>query len=203
MTNRFLAFPRRVWRKLRQIADASRFKKFGSGSSFDPDGYYTYENIIVGNDTALGVRPIIMAAKSQIVIGSKVMFGPEVAVVGGGHNTAEVGRFMMDVHEKRPGDDLGVVIEDDVWIGCRATILRGVRIGRGSIVAAGAVVTRDVPPYGIAAGVPARILKPRWDIDTILKHEATLYPPDKQLTREALESAFSAEPSRSVSLPLS
>lgn len=52
-----------------------------------------------------------------------------------------------------------IVVEDDAWIGAHATILPGVRIGRGAVVGAGAVVTRDVPPHSIAAGVPARIIR--------------------------------------------
>jgi acetyltransferase-like isoleucine patch superfamily enzyme len=54
-----------------------------------------------------------------------------------------------------------VFIEDDVWIGCNATILKGVRIGRGAIVAAGAVVTKNVPPLAIVAGVPACVISSR------------------------------------------
>lgn len=54
-----------------------------------------------------------------------------------------------------------IVVEDDVWIGCGARVLKGVRIGRGAIVAAGAVVTQDVPPYAIVGGVPARVLRMR------------------------------------------
>ena len=62
---------------------------------------------------------------------------------------------------ERAGEVAGapVVIEDDVWIGCKATILKGVRIGRGAIVAAGAVVTRDVPPFTLVAGNPARTIR--------------------------------------------
>lgn len=52
-----------------------------------------------------------------------------------------------------------VVIEDDVWIGARAIILKGVRIGRGSVIAAGSVVVKDIPPYSLAAGNPAQIIK--------------------------------------------
>jgi len=51
-----------------------------------------------------------------------------------------------------------VVIEDDVWIGCRSIILKGVRIGRGAVIAAGSVVTKDIPAGAIAGGVPARVL---------------------------------------------
>jgi len=54
-----------------------------------------------------------------------------------------------------------VEIEDDVWLGAHSTILKGVRIGRGSVVGAGSVVTRDVPPYVVVAGIPAKIIKER------------------------------------------
>lgn len=61
----------------------------------------------------------------------------------------------------------GITLEDDVWIGQRATILDGVRIGQGAAVAAGALVTKDVEPYTIVGGVPARIIRKRFDDETI------------------------------------
>lgn len=61
-----------------------------------------------------------------------------------------------------------IIIEDDVWLGYRSTILSGVRIGKGAIVAAGAVVSKDVPPYAIVGGVPARVLKYRFS-ETVIK----------------------------------
>ena len=60
-----------------------------------------------------------------------------------------------------------IILDDDVWIGYRAIILSGVHIGQGAIIAAGAVVTKDVPPYAIVAGVPARIVKYRFSEDII------------------------------------
>lgn len=164
------------------------FSNYGSGFSFDPDGLYSYETISVGTDVNLGWRPILMAAKSQIKIGSKVMFGPEVIVIGGGHNTSEIGRFMYDVKVKRPGDDLGVVIEDDVWIGARAVILRGVTIGRGAIIGAGSVVTQSIPPYAVATGIPARVIKFRWNLETIIRHEEMLYTAEQRFGRDQLEN---------------
>ena len=130
-----------------------------------------------------------MAAESKIIIGSYVLFGPEVVIVAGNHNTSESGRFMYDVKNKRPEDDLDVVIEDDVWVGTRAIILKGVRIGRGAIVAAGAVVTKDAPPYSIVGGLPAKVIAFRWHVDQILQHEAMLYPPGSRLKAEELEKS--------------
>ncbi len=161
-------------KRLKMYALRPMFKKHGKNFVFDPNGLYSFNNITVGNDVYLGVKPILMASKSEIIIGNKIMFGPEVVLVGGGHNTSVVGKYMYDVKEKRPEDDLGVIIEDDVWIGARAMILRGVTVGRGSIIAANAVVTKSVPPYSIVAGIPAKVIKKRWDPETIEKHETLL-----------------------------
>ena len=67
-----------------------------------------------------------------------------------------------------------MVIEDGCWIGANVTILKGVTIGRGSVVAAGAVVTRSCPPYSIVGGVPARVIKPRFTAEEIEEHESLL-----------------------------
>lgn len=83
-----------------------------------------------------------------------------------------------------------VVVEEDVWMGVNVTLLSGVNVGRGSIVAAGAVVTKDVPPYSIVGGVPAKFIKFKWTIDQVLEHEAKLYPVEERYTREQLEKIF-------------
>lgn len=184
---------RRSFRRARMYFLRPLFGSHGRDFRFDPDGLYSYPNIHVGDGVNLGYQPILLAALSEIRIGNHVMFGPQVMVVGGGHNTAKIGAFMTDVHEKRPNDDLGVVIEDDVWVGGRAVLLRGVTLGRGTIVGAGSLVNRSTPPYAIVAGNPARVIRFRWDVDTILKHEAALYPPDLRFGREALELWQKAE----------
>lgn len=114
------------------------------------------------------------------------MFGPHVCLFGGGHNTAVVGKFMVDVTEKRPSDDLGVVIEDDVWVGSRAMILRGVTIRRGSIIGAGSVVTKTVLPYTVVAGCPAALIGQRFSLDQAVIHERTLYAIHERLTPQEL-----------------
>lgn len=165
------------------------FGAHGRNFWFDPAGHYTFSHIYVGDDVSLGLKPTLVAAKSKIIIGNKVMFGPEVAIRGGNHATKFVGRFMADVRndEKPAEDDRGVVIQDDVWVGTRAIMLHGVTVGRGSVVGAGAVVTKNVPPYAIVVGVPARVIRFRWDVETILRHEETLYPPGKRLNPDDLQ----------------
>jgi len=179
---------RDYWRSVVAALYRPRFAAHGENFWFDPMGQYTYSTISVGDDVALGQGANLIASRSRIVIGNHVMFGPEVTIRGGNHRIDVVGRFMKSIRdeEKRPEDDRGVVVEDDVWVGTRAVILSGVRIGRGAVVGAGAVVTRSVPPYAIVVGIPARLLRFRWDVNTILDHERRLYPEGQRLTREYL-----------------
>ncbi len=160
-------------KKMLALIYRSRFASFGKNFSFDPFGVYSYETISVGDNVNLGYNPILIASRSRIIIGNDVMFGPEVTIRGGNHRIDVVGKPMIAVRdsEKRPEDDPGVVIESDVWIGARAIILAGVTVGRGAVVAAGAVVTRSVEPYAIVAGNPARLIRKRWDAETIAEHE--------------------------------
>ena len=89
-------------------------------------------------------------------------------------------------YNKSVEDDKDVVIEGDSWIGINVTILAGVTIGRGSVIAAGAVVTKSCPPYSIIGGIPAKVLKYRFSIDEVLEHEKLLYPEEERLSREEL-----------------
>jgi acetyltransferase-like isoleucine patch superfamily enzyme len=103
------------------------------------------------------------------------MLGPYVCIVGADHRYDVEGTPMY--FSGRP-TLAQTVIEDDVWIGCRAIIMAGARIGRGAIVAAGAVVTKDVAPYTIVGGVPARRIGDRFpDSAAIEKHDRMLSEP--------------------------
>jgi acetyltransferase-like isoleucine patch superfamily enzyme len=166
------------------------FRRCGRHLIFDPDAYYTYGSIEIGDDVTMGIGVALVASESRIIIGNKVMLGPHVMIIGGDHNTSVIGRFMYDVREKRPQDDQDVVIEDDVWICAGAVILKGTRVGRGAIVAAGAVVNRDVLPYTVVGGVPARVIKRRFDLDAAIAHETALYPPQRRLDKELLRGSL-------------
>lgn len=142
-----------------------------------PDGSYTHSTIRVGDDVALGIGAVLWAvAPAHIEIHDKVMFGPNVTVMAGDHIIDVPGAFMVDLHAKRPGDDLAVIIEGDVWIGANVTVLKGVTVGRGCVVAAGSVVTRSTEPYTVVGGVPARKLNDRFTPEQVLAHEQFMGP---------------------------
>lgn len=151
------------------------FKSCGRNVHFSPiNSNFTYSTISLGNDVYIGPNAMFRSIK-DISIGNKVLFGPHVYIMGGNHNYREIGQYMFDVKTKRDDDDLPVVIEDETWIGCNVTILKGVTIGHGAIVSAGSVVTKDVPPYAIVGGIPAKILKYRFTEEEIQEHERILH----------------------------
>jgi acetyltransferase-like isoleucine patch superfamily enzyme len=96
---------------------------------------------------------------NKMIIGNNVLTGKWVTISDNNHGDSSL--EILKMHPiKRPIVSKGpVVIEDDVWIGDKATILSGVHVGKGAIIAANAVVTKDVPAYSVAAGNPARIIK--------------------------------------------
>jgi len=148
--------------------------------------YFGLENLSIGNDVTIPRYAHIFCTEAPLKIGNKVIFGPAPTIVTGNHRTDVVGTFIVDSNKKLPENDKDVIIEDDIWVGANVTILMGVIIGRGSVVAAGAVVNKSCPPYSIIGGVPAKVLKFRFTIDEIIKHEELLYPSDKRYTREEL-----------------
>ncbi len=109
-------------------------------------------NISVGDHTVVNKRVLLDGRGGKLTIGNQVDIAQETNIWTLSHDPHD------DFHATQGSD---VTIEDYVWIGSRATILPGVRIGRGAVVAAGSVVTGDVPPMTIVAGVPAKAIGTR------------------------------------------
>lgn len=136
--------------------DTPPYRRFSLGRQSVIESYCCINNavgdVVIGDDTRVGIHNTIIG---PVTIGSHVNLAQGITVTALNHN--------FDDSDKRI-DEQGVstsqvVIGDDVWIGANAVVLPGVTIGTHSIVAAGAVVTKDVPPHSLVAGVPAKIIK--------------------------------------------
>lgn len=140
-----------------------------SGHSRVAKDFIAHEYSFMGEGCIIGPK---------VELGAYSMLGPRVIVVGGDHRFDIVGEPMIFAGR---GELKPTIIERDVWIGARATLMSGVRIGRGAIVAAGAVVTKDVPPYEIHGGVPAQKIGERFtDLAERLVHDRMLAGPIKR-----------------------
>ena len=130
------------------------------------------ENIKMEVPVSIGPGATIYAAGAKLIIKKHVITGPNLTIITGDHKYI-VGRWIDSVkaNEKEDFYDQDVTIEEDVWIGANVTILKGVTVGRSSIIAAGALVIKDVPPYSIVAGVPAKVIKMKWNQEDIEIHD--------------------------------
>lgn len=135
------------------------------------------QNLSIGDGTSIPKGSTFYCTKAPLTIGRKVIFGPNPTIITGDHRIDILGKYIIDVtdEEKLPENDAAVVIEDDVWCGANVTILKGVTIGHGSVIAAGAVVTQSFPPYSIIGGVPARLLKMRFTEELQKENDRLLY----------------------------
>ena len=117
-------------------------------------------SIKIGNNSHIHPRCQINAYKSNIFIGSEVQIAPNCAFYPYNHGIAP-GKLIQEQPIESKGD---IVIEDDTWLGFGVIVLDGVRIGKGAVVGAGSIVTKDIPDGAIAVGNPARVVKMRADL---------------------------------------
>ena len=136
--------------------DTPPYRRFSLGTRSVVESYSCINNAVgdvtIGDHTRVGLHNTIIGPVS---IGNHVNLAQGITVTALNHNFADA-RLRID---EQGISTQPVVIEDDVWVGANAVILPGVTIGRHSVVAAGAVVTKDVPAHSLAAGVPAKVIK--------------------------------------------
>lgn len=130
------------------------FKETGVKINIQKNVYFGKgNNISIGNHSGIG-ECSILGQDEEIKIGNNVLIGPHLMIFTQNHNFSDRTKLIREQGATRKP----VIIEDDVWIGARVILLPGVILGRGSVVAAGAVVTKSFPPFSVIGGVPARII---------------------------------------------
>lgn len=173
----------------KRIGNACRF---GKNTTIDSKAYFEGMNRLGENtwflNSSIGYASYVSNNSfiKNTVIGRYTCIANDVMTVAGNHPTSFVSIHpafyslaqkpsyvkqskFEDFKYLNSEKKISIEIGNDVWIGSRATILEGVNIGDGAIVAAGAVVTKDIPPYAIVGGVPAKIIRYRFDEETIQK----------------------------------
>lgn len=176
-------------RQLKLARFRSQWRKENRHNFTTAVNLFPLDRVQVGKETygPLDVR-YFGDPQESLRIGSYCSIGPEtVFLLGGDHRTDTFStypfRTMFHLTDHEATTKGAVVLEDDVWLGQGVTVLSGVRIGKGACVAAGSLVNKDVPPYAIVGGVPAKVLRYRFSEKIIEK----LLPLDmSKLTREQI-----------------
>lgn len=142
--------------RARTRMDVLPWNKFVLGRDSIVEDFATINNgvgdVIIGERTRIGIGNTIIG---PVKIGNDIMFAQNVVLSGLNHGYQDIDKpiHLQDVSKAE------IVVEDEVWIAANSVIVAGVKIGKHAVVAAGSVVTKDVPPYSVAAGNPARIIK--------------------------------------------
>ena len=131
-----------------------------------------------------------ISTKGKLFVKKYAAIGAGCIIIPGNHvPTVGVPQFLSGrLHINDVDND--IVVGEDAWVGAGTILLSHCEIGRGAVVAAGAVVSKSVPPYAVVAGVPAKIIATRFSIEQILQHESELYPLEERMSREELERIF-------------
>lgn len=142
-------------KKIRAFLLKRLFKKFGRDINIEPKViFYNISESEIGDHSGIGMYSLV----GTIKIAKDVMIGEQLIAITQNHEFSDINVPMRLQGFKNCEP---ITIEDDVWIGSRVTILPGVKVGKGAIIGAGAVVTKDVLPYTIVGGNPAKLIKSR------------------------------------------
>lgn len=136
--------------------DTPPYRRFSLGKRSVIESFSCINNavgdVLIGDHTRIGIHNTIIG---PVTIGNHVNLAQGITVTALNHNFSDLNKRI----DEQGISTQPVTISDDVWIGANAVILPGVTIGQHAVVAAGAVVTKDVPPYSIVAGIPAKVIK--------------------------------------------
>lgn len=155
------------------------FKKCGENVNV---GRGLFSGIIeLGSNVIINSGAWFVSSRAKIQIHDNVVIAPNVTIYTGSHMINVLGKHICEITDKdkdlapdRDRWDKDVIIESGCWIGTHVIILKGVTIGRGSVIGAGAVVVKDVPPYSVYVGVPEMKVSRRFSDEQVIKHEQML-----------------------------
>lgn len=153
-------------------------------------------NIIMEGNSTLKRDSVIMNGRARFTIKTNSGVAEELMVITGNHMSV-VGKSLKDVTDavKDTLDsnneyDKDIIVDEDVWMGARVTLLSGVHIGRGAEIGTGAVVRKSIPPYAVVVGNPAKIVGFRFTPEEIIEHEKALYKEEERLPLSLLEKNY-------------
>lgn len=153
----------------------SKFHYVGENTFIDKSCRGFLKHVDVGNYCSISENCYFNSYLADVKIGNWVAIAPEVLFITGNHKIGVLGKYILENDKNGEAElDKDIIVEDDVWIGSRAIILKGVTIHKGAVIGAGAVVTKDVAPYAIVGGNPAKIIKYRFSEDEQKEHERLL-----------------------------
>lgn len=165
---------------------SKRFAKMGTKVTIYPGSIFAdAKDIHIGHHVFINSGAHFYTGGSTITIGDYVLIGPNCSMIAANRDYTD---WTKPIYFNRSYIKKPIIIGDDVWIGENVTITAGVTVGRGAVIATGAVVTKDVLPYAIVGGIPAQVIKYRFDQKTIKKALKVDFSKFSQLHKHAFKN---------------
>lgn len=196
-TKAFKALARRWKSSLKKYFSVDFYPNVDDGARLGlNDDVGNPNNLYMEKEATLKKDDVIMNARARLIIKRWSGAAEELMVITGNHmsivgqSVKDVTNEVKDIKDIHGEYDKDVVVDEDVWMGARVTLLSGVHIGRGAEVGTGTVVRKSVPPYAIVVGNPAKIVGFRFTPEEIIEHEKMLYNEEERLPLSLLEKNY-------------
>lgn len=148
------------------------------------------ENIYLEEKTKIQTGCTILTVTGKFILKKYSVLASRCTIITGNH-TPTIGIPFYNLSSSHINDkEADIIIEEDVWIGSNVTLLSGAYIKRGAVIGACSLVNKEIPPYAVAVGSPAKIIAVKFTKEQIIRHEMELYPEKERLTSDFLDSLF-------------
>lgn len=187
-------FKRRISNYYNKIFPKWRNKDFGHigrGCIISKNSTLIPRNMFLDDFVIIQGGCNFVSYKGKLVIKKYSVISTSCIIVPSGHIPTVGVPFYCSTLTHIGDDNHTLVIEEDVWVGAGCILLPKSKIGRGAIIGAGSVVTKEIPPYAIVVGNPAKIIGVKFSIEEIIEHEKFLYPPEERFSKDFLRTLFS------------
>lgn len=188
---------RKFFSHLKQVTKVPNYPHVHPSAKIDPevrvlgpDNIYLEENTNINQPARIGCMrsKFIMKKGSGAAAGLYVIPGNHMWVVG--KKMREITDEVKNTIDPNHESDKDIIVDEEIWIGARVTLLNGVHLGRGAIIGSGSVVRSSIPPYAIVLGNPAKIVGFKFTPEEIIEHEKVLYKEEDRLPLSLLEKNY-------------
>lgn len=184
------AYFRYVYNTHIRVTKQSAYGYMSSNTIIEPPILWTNQSLVYLDTCKIRRGMVLINNTGKFVVKKYSAIALNCTVVTGNHKpTVGVPHLILGSGHINDSES-DIIIEEEVWIGMNCTLLCGAHIGRGAIIGACSMVNKEIPPYAVAVGSPARIIASVFTIDEIIKHEERIYPEKERFSRVFLEELF-------------
>ncbi len=181
---------RRIYAQYFGVYNDSAFGKKGRYSIVANNSTLNPKNIYIDDYCVIQSQINFISNNGKLIIKKYSVISSGCTIVPEAHKLMVGVPFYMSTIYHINDNEGDILIDEDCWIGAGCILLPKCHIGRGAVVGAGSVVKKDVPPYAVVVGTPARIIATKFTLDEVIRHEAILYPPEERMTKMELENLY-------------